>query len=328
MPDVSKATEAREMVAPGPMGIAWSFALTGAIGSLAALTLPVHWIVSTSCALLFGLLLGFILASKLVLEPRRRSVADRAWLVQSLRELARANREQEFSILLEGKHSPEIEELARACHEALLSAHRDRLEAAALRREMESRVEKRTRVAVAHLSRITQTDDLTGLSNRRGFEQNLNEAWIHTTTHGTELAMLAIDLDKFKQLNDTCGHDAGDSALRAVGEVFRANMRDGDFAGRIGGDEMIICLQGTGSKAAQAVAERLMALYAQHPAGVGMDAPWPTMSIGIACAREHGATSPHHLRQIADDALYEAKRAGRARCSIASPAAKGKNSAA
>ena len=128
--------------------------------------------------------------------------------------------------------------------------------------------------------------------------------------------MLAIDLDYFKQLNDSLGHDQGDAALRAAGETLNASLRDGDLAGRIGGDELVVCLRGTTARGAKAVAERFMKLFAQHQSSSGIEQHWPSMSVGVACAMEHRAQGPQHLRRMADEALYDAKRAGRGVCRV------------
>ncbi len=266
-----------------------------------------------------GAAVGFLFALLLVLIPEWRAASDRRWLVECLADISKVDREQKFSALLAHGERHELHELAKAIHAAMLSAHRDRLEAAGLRRELDARVQRRTRAAVAELSRISNTDDLTQLLNRRGFDGAFAGLFDLSAATGEELALLAIDLDHFKQLNDACGHGVGDSALRAAGEVMLTQLRDGDLAGRIGGDEFFIALRGTGSAQALAVARRLNDLYARSPAALGLAAPWPTFSIGIACAGEHRAEAQDHLRRMADQALYAAKRGGRADAVLYTP---------
>jgi diguanylate cyclase (GGDEF)-like protein len=266
-----------------------------------------------------GAAIGFLLAMLLILLPEWRSAADRRWLVECLADVSKVDREQKFSALLSHGEDHELHELAKAIHSAMLSAHKDRLEAAGLRRELDARVQRRTKAVVAELSRISNTDELTSLLNRRGFDGAFTGLYDLAAATGEELALLAIDLDYFKQLNDACGHEVGDSALRAAGEVMLTQLREGDLAGRIGGDEFVIALRGTGLAQAQAVARRLIDLYSRCPASAGLAAPWPTFSIGIACAGEHRSDGSEHLRRMADQALYAAKRGGRSAAVVYTP---------
>lgn len=270
-------------------------------------------------ALPAGAAVGFLFAALLILLPDRRSTSDRRWLVRCLADLSKVDREHKFSALLAHGEDHELYELAKAIHAAMLSAHRDRLEAAGLRRELDARVQRRTKAAVAELHRLSITDELTQCLNRRGFDGAFTGLFDLAAATGEELALLAIDLDHFKRLNDARGHDAGDRALRAAGEVMLTQLREGDLAGRIGGDEFVIALRSTGSSQAHAVAKRLIDLYARSPAALGLADAWPSLSIGIACAGEHRAEGPEHLRRQADRALYAAKRAGRSEALLYSP---------
>lgn len=262
-------------------------------------------------ALIEGTLVGLALAVIFVVAPARRAEEDRQWLITCLRDLARVDRRKSFSVLLDQVEENSIGEIARACHDALATAHRDRLEAATLRREMDARVTQQTRQAVAHISRQSNTDELSGLYNRRGFDLALADAFVAARRAGQPLSLVAIDLDNFKQLNDQLGHAKGDDAIRAAGEVLAASLRVGDAAGRAGGDEFLILLANTDSQSACHIAERFVRMYASHPSGKGLACPWPTMSVGVACTREHRASNPDHLKQLADEALYQAKRSGR-----------------
>lgn len=258
-----------------------------------------------------GVTAGFLVAMLLILLPDSRSARDRRWLIECMTDISRVDREQRFSTLLMQDRDHELHDLAHAIHDALLSAHKDRLEAARLRRELDSRVQRQTRAAVAELQKTANTDELTGLANRRGFDAAFTDLFQNAAEDGEELALLAVDMDYFKQLNDACGHAAGDAALRAAGEVLRSQLRSGDVAGRVGGDEFLVALRLTGSRDAYQVAQRLMDLYARSPAAMGLPVRWPTFSIGIACAGEQRAMDAGHLREMADQALYAVKRAGR-----------------
>lgn len=265
-----------------------------------------------------GVLMGMATGLVLVLLPARRSAADRRWLARALLDVARVDRDQKFSAIL-SHQDHELAELAAAIHTALLTAHKDRLEAAHLRRELDARVRRQTKAAVAELTRISHTDELTGLANRRGFETGFDELFKASEAEDEELAVLAVDMDYFKQLNDSAGHEKGDLALRAAGEVIRSQTRTGDIAARVGGDEFLIVLRGTGSAAALAVAKRLIELYARSPHAVAVPARWPGISVGIACAGEHRAQDAAHLKRMADQALYAVKRSGRSKAKIFTP---------
>lgn len=263
-----------------------------------------------------GATIGFLMSLLLIVIPDWRAATARRWLIQCLIDFSRMDRRHRFNELLTSKNDPEISEIARAVHAVLLLTHRDRLEAAQVRRELDARVRRHTRVAVAHLNRLTTTDELTGVSNRRGFDQDYTALFAACRAAGEELSLLAIDMDHFKKLNDSLGHSAGDVALRAAGEVFASSLRDGDLAGRVGGDEFMIALRASHVDEAAIVARRLQDLYARHPASLPFGTKWPSLSIGIAAGLLHGAADAEDLRRRADLALYAAKDSGRGQSRI------------
>ncbi len=129
------------------------------------------------------------------------------------------------------------------------------------------------------------------------------------------LALMMIDIDHFKALNDTHGHQMGDEMLRRVARTLETDMRAGDLAARYGGEEFSIVMPGSRPDEVQQAAERLRRAIAQ------MDGPVPvTVSIGVAWAPEHGLTRDE-LTKVADDALYRAKEGGRNRVVMAAPIA-------
>lgn len=256
---------------------------------------------------------GFLAAWALMLHPEWLAERDRQHIIRRIEAVAQAEREAAFDVLLAIDPRHELSDIAHALHRALSIAHRDRLEAIRLRREMNVLVEREARRQCAHLTTLTITDELTGLANRRGFEKGLADLVELSQRHNQELALLAIDLDHFKALNDTCGHEKGDQALAIAGDLLQAHVREHDLAGRMGGDELFIALYAIDAARAERVAERLIKLYASHPAGKGLPCQWPSMSIGIALLRENRAQSAAELRRFADQALYASKRAGRAR---------------
>ena len=166
----------------------------------------------------------------------------------------------------------------------------------------------------AQLASMVLTDPLTGCLNRRGFDQALTREVGRATRAGSEFALLAADLDHFKQVNDTYGHLAGDMVLRAVGALLVKAGRAGDVVARVGGEEFAILLADTGSTGAHLFATRLCQLIREFPFEIGgsIGPVTVTTSIGVAVGAPRGvANFAELLWSRADDALYEAKRADR-----------------
>jgi two-component system cell cycle response regulator len=165
------------------------------------------------------------------------------------------------------------------------------------------------------------TDPLTGLYNHRYLMRHLRGLLEGAQTH--DFAVLMIDVDHFKSVNDEYGHATGDNALRAIAGTLRANTRAFDSLARYGGEEFVVVMPGTGVDDALAAAERLRAAVESLPfeAGSGINCRL-TISIGVACCTELPIT-PEALLRAADVALYDAKRAGRNRVEIAPPVTQG-----
>jgi diguanylate cyclase (GGDEF)-like protein len=161
---------------------------------------------------------------------------------------------------------------------------------------------------VASLAAEARIDALTGLLNRRGFEERLAPEVARAGRERGSTAFVALDLDHFKRVNDLRGHEAGDRALVVVAEAIRGNVRASDLATRWRGEEFVVVLPGGGAEAARALAERVRAAVAASGCGV-------TLSAGVAAA--NGPFDPRGLMAAADDALYAAKRAGRDRTVVA-----------
>lgn len=161
------------------------------------------------------------------------------------------------------------------------------------------------------LTRLATHDPLTGLANRSHLYERLNEALSAARRHRRRLAILYIDLDNFKDINDRIGHHAGDRALCAAAEVFRKHTRKGDTVARVGGDEFIVVFAEIATGSLAHVGESLCAALAAHPLAL-------TASIGIAVFPECGMTMDE-LIHSADAAMYRAKQAGRNRCVVADP---------
>jgi diguanylate cyclase (GGDEF)-like protein/PAS domain S-box-containing protein len=178
------------------------------------------------------------------------------------------------------------------------------------------------------LERLSQRDPLTGLFNRRRFEEALRHQLAYTRRYGRGGALLMIDLDRFKQINDRLGHTAGDEALRHVALVLSDNLRAGDtlargadsptVVARLGGDEFVALLPEADGDGAIAVAERLARGLREAPFRVDNHEIELRISIGVATFDEHGLPGEKELLAAADRAMYGAKASGGGGANLAS----------
>jgi diguanylate cyclase (GGDEF)-like protein len=159
------------------------------------------------------------------------------------------------------------------------------------------------------------TDVLTGLPNRRAMIDAIKRMAALSARNGHSLAAIAFDLDQFKKVNDDHGHETGDAALAAVGEILRETIRESDFAARIGGEEFVVLAPGTDAEGGRVLAEKLRGAIFQ--AGVPNLSRPLTASFGVAAMPDHATTSEVLLRR-ADRASYLAKERGRNRVEVAS----------
>lgn len=159
------------------------------------------------------------------------------------------------------------------------------------------------------LEKRAQFDDLTQLPNRRLFTDQLEKAMGRSQRNDRPLAVLFIDLDRFKSVNDTLGHDIGDELLRQVAERLDKNIRIGDFSGRWGGDEFIVCLEDFGETQNAAAAAQKLVLILSDKYNVKGSEVYATPSIGIAIYPGAGETA-ERLIKAADLAMYQAKNRG------------------
>jgi two-component system cell cycle response regulator len=164
---------------------------------------------------------------------------------------------------------------------------------------------------------LSRTDPLTGLYNRRHLDLELARRRSDAVRHGDPLCLLLLDLDHFKEINDTYGHPAGDLVIRAFADLLRAELRAGDVAGRWGGEEFMVILPRTDLDGAVEVGERIRSAAAAEPiAGEGAQI---TVTVSGGCALGPGA-SPEAMLRVADACLYQAKLSGRNRIEAAPPA--------
>jgi diguanylate cyclase (GGDEF)-like protein/PAS domain S-box-containing protein len=170
----------------------------------------------------------------------------------------------------------------------------------------------------SELERLAQFDELTGLANRSLFLEQLSRAIGRSQRKSSPLATLFIDLDRFKSVNDTLGHDIGDAVLLQVAERLRSNVRIGDFTGRWGGDEFVVCLEDFGEASNAAAAAQKLLLVLSEKYDIGNSEIYATPSIGIALYPDSGETAERMVK-AADIAMYEAKKRGGGRFQYYSP---------
>ena len=211
---------------------------------------------------------------------------------------------------------PDIELLMRDANAALIEINRSyadlvaQLQAVIKDRE---RLAEELKVANHQLSMLAMSDALTGLPNRRAFEETLARDLARTERQGGALTLILIDADHFKKVNDSYGHQGGDTVLRALSDVLRESTRTSDVAARVGGEEFALILPHTDSDNALVVAERVRTRFAVRK--IMLDdgrIVKATVSLGMATAKSPGCrTSGKALYEAADKALYEAKASGR-----------------
>lgn len=281
--------------------IAWSTLLGFTIVNLLALngTLPLNaWTLNGQLIGMFAefVLLSMALAERINVERNRRIAAQQLAL-QTSESLA-----EERALHLQAKH--EALELQLRANEVL-----------------EARVYQRTRAledarqgleaANAELMRLSTTDSLTQLANRRCFDQLLGEEIRRARRMGSALSVLLADIDHFKRVNDSYGHPFGDECLRQVAAVLAAHcQRAGDLAARYGGEEFVVLLPGLDGQQAVALAELIRRDIANLQLRHGDQTVALTISLGAATLSPETG-SPDELLAAADAALYQAKRQGR-----------------
>jgi len=162
------------------------------------------------------------------------------------------------------------------------------------------------------LQRMSQTDPLTGVANRRALIQALEKEYSRVRRHGHHLSVLMLDLDHFKQINDRYGHATGDSVLREFVRIVLPEIRDSDFFARMGGEEFAILLSESSLGSARKLAERLCGAVAAHTFDSPQGAFSVTVSIGVATIGDNDRSADHLLNR-ADLCLYAAKSEGRNR---------------
>lgn len=279
------------------------FALTATAGLVLIRThtehVQVQWIVLAMLACAAALLLAGVLLHH-VLHWRRPIERIQA-VIDQVREG-------------EGADLPEVDgplsELMERLGDLLNVLKQQRAQLAQADFEMRQKLAKRTDAlqrVISSLRLQANRDPLTGLYNRRMFDQHVPGVIDQSRASGADLCLIMLDLDHFKLLNDTLGHAAGDQFLRSVGQLIRSTVRENDLAFRCGGDEFVIVLPESGRDAGNSLGQRLVSLIdalgkthkLARPLGV---------SAGLATLRETGATTLSALIKEADTRLYSTKQ--------------------
>jgi diguanylate cyclase len=158
--------------------------------------------------------------------------------------------------------------------------------------------------------REAHTDALSGVANRKAFDDKLKLLLGYQRRFGSPFALLLADLDHFKWINDTYGHQAGDRVINQLGALLASQVRDGDFVARYGGDEFAVLLANTDLEAAAKVAQRICVETTHINFGAASNEQTAvTLSLGLAIAQ--GGDSPEAIFKRADEALYASKKGGR-----------------
>ena len=181
-----------------------------------------------------------------------------------------------------------------------------------LQEELEER-ERELLEANERLRHMSQTDALTGLDNRRQIETRIEEMFEHAKRLNEPFSVVMVDLDRFKSVNDTYGHQAGDAVLRQLARILKQEVREIDHAGRYGGEEFILLLTGTVLDAAVTFAERVRKAIEAHTFTFDGTSIQRTASFGVAMWPHPKIANCDELVRAADESLYVAKETGRNR---------------
>lgn len=206
-----------------------------------------------------------------------------------------------------------VDRLREAIEEAIRVASAARRHARYLEKSIPKSVEQASRTVERRFRAELETDPLTGVGNRRRLDAAIERIFAPGRPRREDVvAALVIDLDRFKQVNDRLGHEAGDEVLVHLGRVLQACVRSADVAVRTGGDEFVLLLPGLAAGPARRVAERIRAEFRRLPwPHAGVERPSLSMGIAVAALASATASSAEALLRDADEAAYAAKHAGR-----------------
>jgi diguanylate cyclase (GGDEF)-like protein len=257
-----------------------------------------------------GVVAGFLWLRSRVLQP----ITDLTDQVQTISTFSEMGTNANLA-----DRDDEIGTMARAVAEIRHELSECRGRASHLEHSVDHRVAAETQRITRELhqaERKVSTDPLTRLGNRRLLLEKFAEIFEAQKHAGRDLSVILIDVDHFKEVNDTLGHKAGDELLVFVGELLQQCLREEDLAIRYGGDEFLLILPSVNADNAASVADRTMRLFTQQARVLAVQ-PKPSMSAGVASILAHHPSSPEELLEMADHALYEAKRTGKSQVRLA-----------
>jgi two-component system, cell cycle response regulator len=164
---------------------------------------------------------------------------------------------------------------------------------------------------------LAVVDSLTGLNNRRYFETHFSTLVEHASNHGRPLSVMILDIDHFKSVNDTYGHDSGDKVLKVFAERVRRVIRNADFLCRLGGEEFVVIMPDTPLNVAERIAERVRATIEKDRFPIVEEGRTIVVTVSIGIAERGSDSEPDGIFRRADRALYRSKSGGRNRVSAA-----------
>lgn len=226
--------------------------------------------------------------------------------------------ESEHCVILEAEALIQAKEFSSAEDEEryrkLLSAYKRLLKQMRTMVRMSDIMQSKLNTMSGELEKLSQIDGLTGLYNRRYFNEIYQKEWRNAIDEGTELGVLMIDIDYFKVYNDTFGHLAGDFCLQKIANSIEETVKDSDiFVARFGGEEFILLLSNTDLEKCTGIAQQIMDDLAalNIPGAIKTSDGMVTVSIGIGLMKPTMDTKLETLVNVADQALYRAKKDGR-----------------
>ncbi len=229
-------------------------------------------------------------------------------LAKNLEQLASGGADELLGRLPTGR-ADKLGQIARSSQQLRLASIRSEQEHRQLRREIDTRVARRTRTATAKLRRLALRDPLTDLGNRRFVDRQMAAVVKQSLQRGCPVVCLAMDLDRFKQINDTLGHATGDRVLRVMAGVIEQETRQEDLAARPGGDEFLLIMIGANRAAGQRKARLIRQRFREAVGPEVCDARlWPDVAVGLACSEDAAFGSLAALHESADRDLYAVKR--------------------
>lgn len=302
-------TAVERVVAPDAAAMTWRIVLRQ----------PVDKALASVATLRHQLLVVGALATLLFMLLAYRAATHFSRPVERLADIARRIDRGDESLSFESSSSiHELQELERALRGMTARLRARGRELATLNASLEARIAERTaalEVANVKLETLSTTDSLTQIPNRRRFDEVLANEWARATRRGNPVSVLLLDVDRFKQYNDTYGHPAGDECLKQVAVILQSALRRaGEFVARYGGEEFVVVIADADARTATEVAEHIRtAVQAAALPHTGSSLGVVTVSVGAASSEPTPTNSSQELLATADSALYRAKHTGRNR---------------